>query len=336
MGFDEFPTDSGLGARKLRESVVEAVTWARKPGIRIVTEESDVLTTAEHGWLNDRGQWRSTRGLWYNNTHPSRLKQIGMVRELPISEDYRIGYLAGMTLGDGTMRYQAGQRSEKRGFPQAYWRVALKDEEPLGRLVSYLASMGVEAHIRPFDPGPNSSTLMQKVEVRALRKLEAISDWALQERDSQEYRRGFLAGFYDAEGSCEARSNLRMSQKDPNVLRRVVSYGAKLGFHFEIESYSLATPTCRLTGHLRDRLRFISTVQPALTRKAPEWNGAALVASEDPVQAKENGPVCDVIDIQTSTSTFFAGGLASHNCYAADSSTAPKKRNTTRSLPIIK
>src|ERR671938_678900 len=31
--------------------------------------------------------------------------------------------------------------------------------------------------------------------------------------------------------------------------------------------------------------------------------------------AIENGPVMDVVDIQTSTGTFFAAGLATHNCF---------------------
>src|SRR6059036_680231 len=34
------------------------------------------------------------------------------------------------------------------------------------------------------------------------------------------------------------------------------------------------------------------------------------------VLAVEPGPVADVVDIQTSTGTFFAAGLATHNCYA--------------------
>jgi len=36
----------------------------------------------------------------------------------------------------------------------------------------------------------------------------------------------------------------------------------------------------------------------------------------EPVRAVEPGPPADVVDIQTSTGTFFAAGLATHNCYA--------------------
>ncbi|TMA31330.1 MAG: PA0069 family radical SAM protein [Deltaproteobacteria bacterium] len=36
----------------------------------------------------------------------------------------------------------------------------------------------------------------------------------------------------------------------------------------------------------------------------------------EPIEAIEPGPIRDVVDIQTSTGTFYAAGLATHNCYA--------------------
>jgi DNA repair photolyase len=36
----------------------------------------------------------------------------------------------------------------------------------------------------------------------------------------------------------------------------------------------------------------------------------------EPILAIEPGPLMDVVDIQTSTGTFYAAGLATHNCYA--------------------
>jgi DNA repair photolyase len=44
--------------------------------------------------------------------------------------------------------------------------------------------------------------------------------------------------------------------------------------------------------------------------------GAPAATSADWIEAVEPGPVRDVVDIQTSTRTFFAAGLATHNCYA--------------------
>jgi DNA repair photolyase len=44
--------------------------------------------------------------------------------------------------------------------------------------------------------------------------------------------------------------------------------------------------------------------------------GRTLPTSPEPIRAIEPGPEADVVDIQTSTRTFFAAGLATHNCYA--------------------
>jgi DNA repair photolyase len=44
--------------------------------------------------------------------------------------------------------------------------------------------------------------------------------------------------------------------------------------------------------------------------------GREMNLDPEPVRAVEGGPVADVVDIQTSTRTFFAAGLATHNCYA--------------------
>jgi DNA repair photolyase len=45
-------------------------------------------------------------------------------------------------------------------------------------------------------------------------------------------------------------------------------------------------------------------------------SGAPAAAAADWIEAIEPGPPREVVDIQTSTRTFFAAGLATHNCYA--------------------
>jgi hypothetical protein len=44
--------------------------------------------------------------------------------------------------------------------------------------------------------------------------------------------------------------------------------------------------------------------------------GKRFDAVDDPVVAVSRGPVRDLVDITTSTGTFIAEGLATHNCYA--------------------
>src|SRR5205809_897144 len=208
FGFDEFP-ESGR-TRKFRPAVVEAVWWSRRPTLRLVTERTEIVATAEHRWLQDRNfRWSQTRQLAAGR----RLRYMPVVAE-DFDDDYRLGY---------------------------------------------------------------------------------------------------LAGFFDAEG--HNGDSLRLSQVDVSVLERVRRYAAGLGFAFDLEHHGRAS-TLRLTGRLVDRIRFFSTCRPAILRKIGALYGCEMNVEPETVLAVEPGPVADVVDIQTSTGTFFAAGLATHNCYA--------------------
>lgn len=322
LAFDEDVPNYRVN-RKFRETVIEKVWFSDKPTIRFDTERGSVVTTAEHRWLaGSTRRWKPTSAF---NLQTDVYRLGDVTPDLSFTEDYQVGYLAGITQGDGT-------------FPQAYWRIALADEEPLKRLVSYLGQFGIEGHIRPFDPGvsgfaPLNPRPMQKVEIRALGSLSRIHDFMNCGIDSDEYHRGFLAGIFDAEGSHS--SNLRIHQtKNAEALFAKIERGsARFGLQFEPES---SASSCRLVGGTRDKIKFFSVVRPAIKRKSSDIIGRSLECLKDPVVHLEKGPVKTVVDIQTSTGTFFAAGLATHNCYAADKELAPKKRNTTKHLPLVR
>jgi DNA repair photolyase len=307
--FDEHSTPKQT--RKFRKATVEAVWWSKQTTLRLITERADVVATAEHRWLQARDfRWSRTAEL-----APGRcLRRIPMVAGPRIDDDYRAGYLVGLTLGDGTYRFQPGWTGNLRRFPKAYWRVALVDDEPLLRAVEYLRCFCVETSIRPFSPAFGNRKPLNQVSVQSLRRLATIHTLLHAEPDTQSWRRGFLAGFFDAEGSNS--TSLRISQKDIAVLERVRRYAQALGFDFRLEPRPGVASTLRLVGRLVDRIRFFSVCRPAIARKIGALFGREMNLDPEPVRALEPGPAIDVVDIQTSTRTFYAAGLATHNCYA--------------------
>jgi protein gp37 len=70
-------------------------------------------------------------------------------------------------------------------------------------------------------------------------------------------------------------------------------------------------------GNIEEKIRFLSTIEPALTRKAADFYGRRFPGkSTTTVDGVRRVGIRDLVDIETSSGTFIAAGLATHNCYA--------------------
>jgi DNA repair photolyase len=138
-----------------------------------------------------------------------------------------------------------------------------------------------------------------------------------------EWRKGFLAGIFDAEGS-HSQGILRISNTNPEIINWTISSLQSLSFDVAIERSNRPNGlTClRLRGGLREVLRFLHTVDPAITRKR-SIEGTAIksdaglgVAAIEPL-----GLNLPMYDITTGTGDFIANGVVSHNCFARNTHT---------------
>jgi DNA repair photolyase len=294
IGFDEEGA-SPARFRKLRTSTVLAVWRSKKPVFRIVTAGGEVIATAEHRWL-DGGAFR-----WWRTDElasRTRLRRVPLANEEPDDDDYRAGYLTGVGLAGGTLGAGSGARRIEPGCAPAHWRKIAVDPEPLERTIAYLAAFGLEL---PF---------------RSSEARERLQKILASELDSRGYRRGLLAAFVDVSGA--SGTSLRLAGVDEAALDRVLRASAALGFRFEAEPRRQGPPTLRLAGTWAERIRFLSTVRPAARRKLAALGSLMHLAPERVVRVEPAGER-EVVDIQTSTGTFFAAGLATHNCYARPS-----------------
>lgn len=151
--------------------------------------------------------------------------------------------------------------------------------------------------------------------VRGDAHLERLGEWP--DERTEQWTRGFLAGIFDAEGSC-SRGILRVSNADPDILAAVSDGLLRLGLRGVVEpARANGVRTVRLLGGLAARMRFFLLTDPAITRKR-EILGAAVKSDAplDVVAIDDLGTVIPMVDITTATGDFIAGGVISHNCFA--------------------
>ncbi len=318
LSFDEDPR-SGRN-RLLRLARVEAVWPARAPSITFTTAGGRTVTCSEnHRWLSGVRPWFPRADALTLSTQLRAVGDPSMAADLA-NPDYRAGYVAGVTAGAGVRWWDPAAGSGTVASSEAYWRVAVLETESavLERLVAYLQAVGVDIQARPFRQagyGTNLPQGMFKVECRARADLAAIAA-LLGERASPAWKAGWLAGFFDTDSDCDGTSVGHMPTGD---LQRVRRYAADLGYTTAVDRRrrSGATTAPLARHNLHDRLSFLGAIRPALPGKAfHQYLGRRFDADDDCVTALARGPVADLVNLQTSTGTFMAEGLATHSSAA--------------------
>lgn len=315
VGFTDQPA---VGQNRRWEPSQVLATWETvKPTVEVeLANGVTIVASEDHRWLlanrgNDKW-WRKTVGLNFTNS----LRTVRCEPTNTTTPEYRRGYVAGATEGDGTLRWPGTDGQ------QVYWRVAKpeRDRVVLDRLERFLASLSVDVSVRPFDNGPNNFGAanplpMLKVETRRQHNLTAITDM-LTEEPSREWMAGWLAGMFDTDASYTG-GNLRYCQSKPNgVLDRVVQYAKEIGFDVRREDWDHNCPSARLKGGIAENIAFLSAISPALTRRCEDFYGRNVETADHAVTGVRRGPERKLIDITTSTGTFIAEGALTHNCYA--------------------
>jgi DNA repair photolyase len=296
-----------------------------KPACRITVEDGTTLVAGgDHRFLTDRGWKFVDRGAG-NRPHlttNNRLMGTGsFTRRVAQGADYRRGYLCGIIRGDGLLASYRYERAGRSHGDQFQFRLALADPEALERVEAYLADEGVAVRRFRFAAARAARREMMAVRTHARLPVERIRSLVAWPADpSQEWEAGFLAGIFDAEGSC-SDGVLRISNTDGEIVQRIVSAFHRFGFDVAAErpGRDRARPieVVRLRGGLRERLRFFHLTDPAISRKR-DMAGVALKSDTRLRVVKiERLPFeMPLYDISTGTGDFIAEGVVSHNCYA--------------------
>jgi DNA repair photolyase len=302
-----------------------------KSAYRVILEDgTELVCSGDHRFLTQRG-WKHVTGAESGSlrrpflTVNNKLMGVGGFAEPPKdTADYRRGYLCGMIRGDGCV---TDQPYKPPGRPMGHiygFRLALADQQGLDRTRDYLADVGISC--KEFLFAEESATRRRIMAIRAggrdrVTTIQSLIGWP--QEPTLGWRKGFLAGIFDAEGSY-SQGILRISNTDPEIIYWIVSSLKSLSFDYAVEPEGRPNGlvSIRPRGGLREDLRFFHTVDPAITRKR-SIEGVALKsdAKLQVVAIEPLGLDLPMYDITTGTGDFIADGVVSHNCYARNSHT---------------
>jgi DNA repair photolyase len=304
-----------------------------KPAYRVTLEDgTELVTSGDHRFLSDSG-WKQVTGSEHGR-HPRphltvNNKLLGTGRFAAPPEggpDYRRGYLCGMIRGDGHLGAYGYMRPGRAHGGVYRSRLALVDLEALQRARTYLAELDVPTTEFVFQEAVGAQKQVSAIRTSARHSVATIQElvsWP--HAPSLEWRKGFLAGIFDAEG-CYGRGILRICNTDQAIIDQITSCLRRFGFSYAVATRGLSgakpVTNVRLLGGLREHLRFFHTFDPAITRKrtiagsAIKNNAPLRVVSIEPL-----GVDLPLYDMTTGTGDYIANGTVSHNCFARPSHT---------------
>ena len=303
-----------------------------KPAYRItLADGTQLIASGDHRFLTERG-WKFVVGMMGTGdfrrphlTTNNKLIGTGAFATAPQrSADYRRGYLCGLVRGDALLRSYSYVRPGRAHGDQHQFRLALCDAEALERAQQWLTEVGIETQRFQFCVGSGSRRPMMAIRTHARMRVESIRAMiAWPSIAAREWRSGFLAGIFDAEGSYSC-GVLRISNTDPELIKWICESLRVFGFGYKVEHQdrTLTKPidVVRVTGGLREHLRFFHSFEPAITRKMDIAGQAVKSQAELGVSNIQRlTGAMRLYDITTGTGDFIANGVVSHNCYARPS-----------------
>jgi DNA repair photolyase len=301
-----------------------------KPAYQVKLEDGTTLVASgDHRFLTDRG-WKFVTGTEHGKlrrphlTTSNKLMGTGAFAEA-VSQDehYRRGYLCGMIRGDGHLGVYDYLRTDGKPAQLYQFRLALCDLDALVRARNYLLDFDISTCGFVFQAAAGARRTLHAIRASSISRVNSIyrlTAWP--PAPTREWRAGFLAGIFDAEGSF-SQTILRISNTDSRIVGWIGECLRAFDFRFVVEHGHFETrkpiDVVRLTGGLKEHLRFFHTVSPAISRKLNITGQPVKSTARLKVVAIEPLKAMRLYDITTETGDFIANGVVSHNCYARPS-----------------
>ena len=331
LGFDEYPGERKQ--TKVKEAVVEQLFQRTSNVLEVLFSSGERMRiTPNHKVLVKRNKCNNK----YDYCEIGKLKNGDTVYHLPINDDslelfdvsfddnYKIGYLIAMIKGDGSLKHY---NRKDDGCDVFKFRIAVKDIEIINRCKKFLSDLHIPYYTKPYLVSKKHNLWQEAIFANTRYTYNILTDMIndnFMKNNSLSYYQGYLAGFYDAEGSISNERVVRICNTDKDMIQEGMTGLDLLHIPYIIEKDIKGTKNkpvkynIRITDNLNaiSSYRFIKSTSPSLPRKSFEkfLNYSPLkktkIISITPLDEE-----IPVYNIGTSTHTYIANGIAVHNCY---------------------
>lgn len=283
---------------------------------------TEIICSADHRWLTARRGWKYTVGAMSGNdqrpylTKQSKIIGYGKCADITISKEtkaYKRGYLYGIISGDGTIGHYDYPTGKRHSF-----RLAMNEKVAVERTQRYLSDFGIKTFSFMFKSKDKAMPAIRASGKKVFRIEELIYPNKNDKTDS-EYLRGFMAGFYDAEGnSCIPHRAYNTNKKLLALYEKALT---AFGFTHKREPFrggkNNNVEIVHLCGGAGEAIRFCQIADVAIRNKFSIINVALKNKAKTNVVSIEALNVeKKMIDITTTTGNFIAYGCVAHNCFA--------------------
>ena len=333
IGFPEFP-EKGKQDKIIKTKVLHI--FKHKDNVLKITLDNDetILITENHKVLVRRnsymnhscdfvpiGNLKCEKGV---RVYPLAFKAARHEEFIP-TDNYKIGYLVGMLKGDGSLK----QYISKEGYNVFKFRLAVKDIEIINRVKSYLDDFNFDTYLKPFLVSKKESLYQQAIfsnTEKTYNHLVELYHEHFRKNKTKDYFLGYLAGFYDAEGSIGESRTIRITNTDQEMIEEGIEGLKLLDINYVIEKAGLTINNKQKLNIRIDAgrdsinsFKFLSLIHNALPRKNINnfFNWSPLKSLKIKSVESLNEPI-DVYNLETDCHTYIANGVAVHNCYQHD------------------
>lgn len=301
--------------RIVPSKVSHVVNKGCKKVTKICSEDNTLLCTKEHEVYSYKG--RSTNGKWREASTLENCK-VPTIRIADESDDFWIGWLHGAFAGGGSIHK----------FKDTTWRMKLScgDVEIRDKAHEILQNLGLDSHLIQHNPG-NGKPLLPGVEVTNHAQVEAFRTLYLESEDTFDYMRGWLAGFFDTDGSwlssgikaLEGSGQIWFWQNvEVNKWKydRCLKYLTCCKFTYSLHKHQDSTimnSKNNMGISVNKTTDFFTLCRGILVRKHPKILNMRWV-TKTPIHVEDVSIDATVWDITTEHGNFFAEGMLVHNC----------------------